>query len=85
LEVLGHEVEWTLGFALAEVPLPSVQSINIDRKNDNMNIKQNFKRIRIFSNICNFLSISFQQFLKIFRNVSVRIYNSINLYKSTKI
>ena len=22
LEVMGHEVEWTLGFALAEVPLP---------------------------------------------------------------
>lgn len=22
LEVMGHEVEWTLGFAMAEVPLP---------------------------------------------------------------
>lgn len=32
LEVMGHEVEWTLGFALAEVPLPPPH--NPDEKNE---------------------------------------------------
>ena len=31
LEVMGHEVEWTLGFALAEVPLPpTINSIALN-------------------------------------------------------
>ena len=31
LEVMGHEVEWTLGFALAEVPLPNVELIKSEK------------------------------------------------------
>ena len=36
LEVMGHEVEWTLGFALAEVPLPPT---NIVATENNYGIK----------------------------------------------
>lgn len=31
LEVMGHEVEWTLGFALAEVPLPHAELIEREK------------------------------------------------------
>jgi len=34
LEIEGHEVEWTLGFALAEVPLPLTKKV-IDNPNNN--------------------------------------------------
>ena len=30
LEVMGHEVEWTLGFALAEVPLPPSDVVEVE-------------------------------------------------------
>ena len=35
LEVMGHEVEWTLGFALAEVPLP-LSSANKEEREVNL-------------------------------------------------
>jgi hypothetical protein len=87
LEVLGHEVEWTLGFALAEVPLPYVHSNlnSIDTKNNNRSIRQNFKRIKIFTNIHYFVANFFQLFFQTFRNVGGRIYNIGKLLKSVKI
>jgi GDA1/CD39 (nucleoside phosphatase) family len=36
LEVMGHEVEWTLGFALAEVPLPQVEIVRSEKKSHSL-------------------------------------------------
>ena len=47
LEVMGHEVEWTLGFALAEVPLPSVALMKSDAGADSIQ-SQIASLIRIF-------------------------------------
>ena len=67
LEVMGHEVEWTLGFALAEVPLPSP----FIPKSDNGIVSAfNLHRLSLKSIINRFFTLlsSFFSKFKIYRN-----------------